>query len=174
MPVHLDHPSRVARWREGAFEVLPEASTASQTVWFRIDPGMQAPGEDRWEGLLTQPADPGHAVVVAIPVFVDDVGLGDRVGVARQAGGVLVATHRVQDAGRFPFRVAFPDGAGDEAWRRLMRDLEPHGCWFDVYAPTLVGLSVDLEAVGPVTEHLDVARAAGRLEYEPGRTRPPR
>lgn len=30
----FEHPSRVARWRNGAFELLPEASTATQTVWF--------------------------------------------------------------------------------------------------------------------------------------------
>lgn len=173
VPAYLEHPSRVARWRNGAFEVLPEASTATQTVWFIVD--RQDPGDVLWEGLLTQPAGSDQAIVVAIPAFVDDVTLGDRVGVTRHEGA-LVATRRLRDAGRFPFRVLFPERentGNDTRWRDLMMELEPYGCWFDVYSYTLVALSADGEATPAVVDLLEDARRKGRLQYEAGRTVPP-
>lgn len=141
--------------------MLPEASTATQTVWFVVD--GQDPDDVLWEGLLTQPAGSDQAIVVAIPAFVDDVTLGDRVEVTRHEKA-LVATRRVQDAGRFPFRVFFPeceDEENDTRWRDLMVELEPLGCWFDVYSDTLVALSVDGEITGALTDFLDGAQRKG-------------
>ena len=71
----LEHRSRAARWRADTFQVLPEAVTADQTVWFAVDPGVAEDREDAvWEGLLTRPVAPDRAVVVAVPVFAYDAG----------------------------------------------------------------------------------------------------
>lgn len=129
-----------------------------------------------WEGLLTQPAEADQAIVVAIPAFIDDVNLGDRVAVVRQDEGALVATGQIADSDRFPFRAMFTeavDAGADTRWQDLMRELEPHGCWFDVYSPELVTLSVDSEVTGAVVEYLQQGHQDGRWNFEAGRTRPP-
>lgn len=170
----MEHPSRVARWRSGAFELLPEASTADQTVWFAVHPGSPEDHEDAvWEGLLTQSSGSERAVVAAVPAFAYDVNLGDEVEVVASAEGPLVATRVVRDAGQFTFRVLFPPiepDADDERWRDLQMDLEPYGCWFDVYSRTFLAISAEPGVAQAIAGLLADAEHAGRLQYETGRT----
>lgn len=152
----------------------PEASAAEQTVWFAVDPGDSEDHEDAvWEGLLTQRSAPDRAVVAAVPVFAYDVNLGDEVEVVASAEGPLVATRVVRDAGRFTFRVLFPvleQPEGDERWRELQLDLEPYGCWFDVYSPRSVAISAEPGVARAVADFLSEAERAGRFQYETGRS----
>lgn len=172
MSRYLEHPSRAARWRAGASEVLPDAAAADRTVWFAVAPGDADDHADAvWEGLLARSAGPDRAVVAAVPAFAYDVNLGDEVEVVATAEGPLAATRVVRDAGRFTFRVLFPPpGPGEEPWRDLQESLERYGCWFDVYAPNLVALSADPAVARDVARFLAAAERDGRLQYETGRT----
>jgi hypothetical protein len=172
MPRFLEHPSKAARWRDGEFEVYPDAETATQTVWVAVDPAED--GEVAWEGLLAQPSGEGRAVVAAVPVFAYDLNLGDEVEVVTSAEGPLVAVRPLADAGRFTFRVWFaewPDLELDERWKDLQVELERFGCWFDVYSPRLVGVSADPGVAQTVADLLDAGERAGRFIYETGRQR---
>jgi Domain of unknown function (DUF4265) len=164
----------VARWRGGTVELLPDASTADQTVWFAVDPGEAEDHQDAvWEGLLTRPSGPDRAVVVAVPVFAHDVNLGDEVEVVASAEGPLVGTRVVRDAGQFTFRVLFPVRErleDDERWRELQVDLEPYGCWFDVYSRTFIAVSAEPGVAHAVADFLSESEQAGRLQYETGRS----
>lgn len=154
--------------------MLPDASAADQTVWFAVDPGEAVDHDDAvWEGLLTRPTAPDRAVVVAVPVFAYDVNLGDELEVVASAEGPLVATRVVRDAGRFTFRVLFPEMeqlADDERWKELQVDLEPYGCWFDVYSRTFIAVSAEPEVAQAVADFLSASEQAGRLQYETGRS----
>lgn len=151
-------------------ELLPEASAADQTVWFAVEPGDPPDHEDAvWEGLLTRPSGPDRAVVAAVPVFAFDVGLGDEVEVVASAEGPLVATRVVRDAGQVTFRVLFPvHKPDDERWKELQIDLEPYGCWFDVYSPTFIAVSARREVARAVADFLAEGEREGRLQYETG------
>jgi hypothetical protein len=171
----LEHPSRVARWSNGEFEGLPESSTASLTVWFAAGPGDEDGVEA--EGLLAEPAGPDRAVIAAIPVYIYDVNLGDEVEFATSSEGDLVATRVIRDAGRLTFRVWFTDlfpglegAAPDERWKALQVDLEPFGCWFDMYSPQLIAVSAEPDVAGYVVDFLAAGEAAGRFVYETGRS----
>ena len=166
----LEHPGTVARWRDGDFEVHPDAATATQVVWVAVDPAED--GQVVWEGLAAQPSGEGRAVVVAVPVFAYDLNLGDEVEVVESAEGPLVAVRPLQDAGRFTFRVWFPDWpdlAKDERWKDLQVEFERFGCWFDVYSPRLVAVSADADVAQAVADALDVGERTGRFIYETGR-----
>lgn len=175
---NLEHPSRVARWRDGEFEGLPGASAASLTVWFPADPS----DEDGvvLEGLRAEPAGPGRALIAAIPVYVYDVNLGDEVEVVETDEELLVATRVTSDAGRFTFRVWFADvfpgvdaAVLDERWKTLQIDLVPFGCWFDMYSAQLIAVSAEPDVAADVARYLAAGEAAGRFVYETGRTTSP-
>ncbi|MCW2742235.1 MAG: hypothetical protein JWR45_2657 [Blastococcus sp.] len=170
MPRYLEHPSKAARWRNGSLEVHPDAAAATQTVWVAVDPAED--GDVVWEGLLARSPAEGRAVIAAVPVFAYDLNLGDQVEVVTSAEGPLVAVRPLQDAGRYTFRVWFPDWPDleqDERWKGLQVELEPFGCWFDVYSPRLVAVSADPDEARAVTDVLDAGERAGRFIYETGR-----
>lgn len=171
----LEHPSRVSRWRNGEFEGLRGVSAATLTIWFAADPGDEDGVEA--EGLLAAPVGPNRAVLTAIPVYVYDVNLGDEVEFVPAEDGRLMATRVTRDAGRFTFRVwfsdAFPGAEGaapDERWKALQADLEPYGCWFDMYSPQLIAVSAEADVAAEISDFLAKGEAAGRFVYETGRT----
>jgi hypothetical protein len=164
----------VSRWRDGAFEARVESSNASQSVWFALEP--EEPGDVVWEGLLVESIGPERVVVAAVPAFAYDVNLGDEVRVMASAEGALVAVGVVRDAGRFTFRVWFPEwerSSADERWKDLQVDLERFECWFDVYSPQLIAVSVEADDAQAVADFLDHKERAGMLQYETGRRRSP-
>jgi hypothetical protein len=170
---YLEHPSKASRWRDGAFEVLPEAAVATDTVWFALPPGED--GETVWEGLLATLPAPDRAVIAAVPVFAYDLHLGDEVEVVASAEGPLVGVRPVRDAGRFTFRVLFFDvhDPADAIWPALQQALEPFGCWFDVYSHRLVAVSVEPDVAQAVAVFLADGERAGRWQYETGRSAVP-
>lgn len=170
MPQYVEHPTRTGRWRDGGFEVHPDAATATETVWVSLSAGPD--GEPAWEGLLAVLPQPDLAVIAAVPVFAYDLNLGDEVEVAGSAEGPLVAVRPLHDAGRFTFRVLFPhaDDPDDRSWVALQQELEPFGCWFDVYTPQLVAVSADAAVAQEVADHLAEEQRAGRWVYETGRS----
>ena len=170
MPQYVEHPSRAGRWRDGAFELLPEAEAATETVWISLPPDPD--GDPVWEGLLAVTPQPDLAVIAAVPAFAYDLNLGDEVEVVSSAEGPLIAVRPVHDAGRFTFRVLFPDAVDpdDRSWVALQQDLEPFGCWFDVYSPQLVALSAEPEVAQAVADVLADEQRAGRWVYETGRS----
>jgi hypothetical protein len=170
MPRYLEHPSKVGRWRDGAFEMLPESAAATETVWVAIEPDEN--GDAAWEGLLASTPEPGRAVVAAVPVFAYDLNLGDEVEVVASAEGPLVAVRPLRDAGRYTFRVLFHDvhDPADRRWPALQQDLEPFGCWFDVYSPRLVAVSAEPEVAKAVADFLADEQRNGRWQYETGRS----
>jgi hypothetical protein len=170
MPRMLEHPEKVARWRNGDVEVHPDAAAASETVWVAVDPAES--GEVVWEGLAARPSGEGRAVVAAVPVFAYDLNLGDEIEVVVSAEGPWVAVRPLQDAGRHTFRVWFadwPDLGQDQRWKDLQVELERFGCWFDVYSPRLVAVSADPEVAGAVADALAAGETSGRFIYEAGR-----
>jgi hypothetical protein len=170
VPQYVEHPSRAGRWRAGAFEVHPDAARATETVWISLGPGPD--GEPAWEGLLAGTPQPDLAVIAAVPVFAYDLNLGDEVEVAPSAEGPLVAVRPIHDAGRFTFRVLFPDAHDpeDASWVALQQDLEPFGCWCDVYSPQLVAVSAEADVAQAVADFLADEQRAGRWVYETGRS----
>jgi len=170
VPQYVEHPSRTGRWRDGAFELLPEAETATDTVWISLPPDPD--GESVWEGLLASTPQPDLAVIAAVPVFAYDLNLGDEVEVVASAEGPLVAVRPLHDAGRFTFRVLFPEAHDpeDRSWIALQQDLEPFGCWFDVYSHQLVAVSAEPEVAQAVADFLADEQRAGRWVYETGRS----
>jgi hypothetical protein len=174
VPRYLEHPSKVGRWRDGGFEMLPESAAATETVWFSIEPDEN--GDRVWEGLLALTPEPGRAVIAAVPVFAYDVHLGDEVEVVASAEGPLVALRPLRDAGRHTFRVLLGDeglAAPTRGWVRLQQDLEPYGCWFDVHSPRLVAVSAEPDVARSVAEFLADEERAGRWQYETGRSAAP-
>ena len=119
-------------------------------------------------------------LIAAIPVYVYDVNLGDEVEIVETAEELLVATRVTSDAGRFTFRVWFPDvfpgidgAAPDERWKALQVDLEPYGCWFDMYTSQLIAVSAEADVAAGVADFLAAGEDAGRFMYETGRTASP-
>jgi len=170
VPQYVEHPSRAGRWRDGSFEVHPHAATATETVWISLPPDPD--GDAVWEGLLAVTPQPDLAVIAAVPAFAYDLNLGDEVEVVASAEGPLIAVRPVHDAGRFTFRVLFPDAVDpeDRSWVALQQDLEPFGCWFDVYSPQLVAVSAEPEVAQAVADVLADEQRAGRWVYETGRS----
>ena len=169
MSRYVEHPSKAARWRDGGFEVLPEAAAATERVWIALPPDDD--GGRVWEGLLALMPAADRAVIAAVPVFAYDLNLGDEVEVVASAEGPLVAVRPVWDAGRFTFRVLFPDADDprDRQWVALQQELEPYGCWFDVFSPHLVAVSAEPDVAQDVADHLAEGQHAGRWQYETGR-----
>jgi hypothetical protein len=164
---YREHPSRASRARGGGFIVHPGVLAEDTTVWFQLE------GEDDWEGLLAQRIAEDRVRICAVPLFAYNVNLDDEVEVT--AGpGAPVALGVVADAGNFTFRVVFADPTStgpDERWRQLVDDLEPYGCWFDVYNPTFLALSAPPRYAQQVADHLHDREHRGELRYETGRTR---
>jgi hypothetical protein len=167
VPRYVEHPTHAGAWRRGGYEVLPEAETATHTVWFAVEPGED--DDTVWEGLRAHVPETGRAVIAAVPVFAYDVDLGDEVEVVASSEGPLVGVRVLRDSGRFTFRVSLngrqpsPDG-----WHGLQRELEPYGCWFDVWSPTLIAISADAAVARAVADHLYAQQLAGRFIYETG------
>lgn len=164
---HIEHPSRVSRWRSGAFEVHPDAAAADSVVWFGVD--VAEDGEVTWEGLNAIDLSESRAALVSIPAFAHGVSLGDEVEVVASAEGGLVATGRVSQARARTYRVWLPEWTGDgpdERWRDLQVELEPFGCWFDVFSPRLTAIAVDHSAAHEVEDWLARGERSGRFEFE--------
>lgn len=161
MAEYREHPGKPVRRAGDDLMVLGEGQ---ETVWFYLD------AEDGWEGLLARRLEGDRARVCAVPVFAYGVGLGDEVSL-EERDGAPVATGLLREAGNTTFRVIFPrHGAPepDERWRSLLADLEPHGCWIDVYSPQLVALSAEPAEVEAVASYLRVREERGELAYEAG------
>lgn len=165
MPDYREHPGKPVRLQGEAVAVLDAGDT---TAWFYLD-------EDGWEGLRARRLGPDMARVAAVPVFAYGIALGDEVRVRESAEGAVVATGVVRSAGNRTFRVVFPlQGAPepDERWRSLLAGLAPHGCWLDVYSPTLVAVSAEPGAAGDVAAYLGAREERGELAFEAAETAP--
>ena len=165
--LHVEHPSRVSRWRAGAFEVLPNAVAADTVVWFGVK--VAEDGAVTWEGLNAIGLSDARATLVSIPAFAYGVSLGDEVEVVASAEGGLVATGRVGQARARTYRVWLPDWTGDgpdERWRDLQVELEPFGCWFDVFSPRLTAIAVEHSVAHGVEDWLARGEGSGRFEFE--------
>jgi hypothetical protein len=92
--------------------------------------------------------------------------------VVSSAEGAAVVSGVVSESGNYTFRALFDheSGAG-ERWKRLMADLEPLGCWFDVWSERLVAISVPAGNAQEVADYLASREAAGDLQYETSRSR---
>lgn len=159
MAEYREHPGKPVRLEAGAVTMLDAGDC---TVWFYLD-------EAGWEGLHARRVAEDLARVMAVPVFAYGVGLGDEV---RLRAPDSVATGLVRSAGNRTFRVVFPvQGAPDpdERWRSLLTDLEPHGCWVDVYSPQLVAVSAEAERAEQVVGYLGEREERGELAFEAGR-----
>lgn len=158
---YREHPGTPLR-RDG--EDLVMLGEGDETVWFFLD------ADDGWEGLLARRTGDGVARICAVPVFAYGVALGDEVAI-EERDGAAVAIGLVREAGNATFRVIFPaaDAPGpDERWRTLLADLEPHGCWIDVFSPRLVALSAEPAAVEDVSGYLRGREERGELAFEAG------
>lgn len=143
----------------------PSARDQDCTVWVSLDDG-----DDEWEGLLGVRRSPDKAEIVAIPIFAYGLNLGDLVSVTRSAEGADVVTGLTADGGNFTFRAIFDqESAPGEHWRRLMSDLQPHGCWFDTWSESLIAISADGQRCNAVADYLAAREDAGELHYETGR-----
>lgn len=165
---HTEHPSKAGAWRAGKPVVLPDAAAADCTVWFGLPPD----GTDaiQWEGLLANRLAPDRARLCAIPLFLHGVGLGDEVALMESAEGASVVTAIARRSPNGTLRVGFEDASPtDIRWQGLMRDLEPHRCWFDVFTPKLIAVSVPPDAYGAVWSDLSEREARGELEFDVGR-----
>jgi len=173
----LEHPSRASRWSGQEFEVLPAAASEDATVWFSVPTAPSAANaEPTWEGLLAKRLTSDRVEIAAVPVFLYDLNLGDEPAVMESGEGALVATGVVRDAGRFTYRVLFPDGTAcdpDERWRDLHLALAPFGCWLDVYTPRLIAVSAEAHVAHEVADYFAAEVASGRLQYETGRSASP-
>lgn len=164
MPIEFDeHPSRASSWRDGAFVVHPDALQEDTTVWFPV--GEATDGRIVWEGLLARSTGPGRARICAVPFWVPALGLDDEVETMPSGEGAPVATHVVDDGGMTTFRVRLPD-SDDGRWSALMRDLEPHACWFDVRSPGFLAIAAPPTAFDAVSAYLDRREAADELAFE--------
>lgn len=158
MAAYRAHPGKPMR-REGDAVVMLDAGDC--TVWFQLADGD-------WEGLSGLRVADDVARVMAVPVFAYGVGLADEV---RMRPGDGAATGLLRTAGNRTFRVVFPSAGApepDERWRTLLADLEPHGCWLDVYSPQLVAVSVDAARAGEVEAYLGAREDRGELAFERG------
>ena len=168
MDAYLEHPSRVSRWQDGELVVLHDAALEDCTVWFAFD--RTDGGETRWEGVLGRRLAPDRARLCGIPLFVDGVHLGDAVSLVESAEGAPVAVEVVAAAGNTTFRVLLEPAAGagedDRRWRELMAALEPFGCWFDMYGPERLAVSVEGPRADAVAIRLEELQGSGELRYE--------
>ena len=104
-------------------------------------------------------------------MFAYDLNLGDVVRVIRSAEGAPVISELITGSCNSTFRALFErESHVGEHWKRLMEDLEPFGCWFDVYSPQLVALSAEPEVAQAVADVLADEQRAGRWVYETGRS----
>ena len=158
MPDYREHPGKPIRLESGSVAMLDAGDC---TVWFSL-------AEDGWEGLSAVRVGEDLARVMAVPVFAYGVGLGDEV---RVRAGDNAAEALVRSAGNRTFRVILPLQAApdpDERWRTLLADLEPHGCWLDVYSPQLVAVSAAAEIADAVAGYLAAREERGELAFEAG------
>lgn len=136
-------------------------------MWFGVD--VADDGEATWEGLNAIRLSDARATLVSIPALAYGVNLRDEVEVVVSAEGGVVATRRLGDARTRTFRVWFPEWAGsgsDERWLQLQIELEPFGCWFDVYAPRLTSIAVEDSSAHSVEDWLADGERSGRFEFE--------
>lgn len=159
MPEYREHPGKPMRLQSDAVVMLDAGDC---TVWFYLD-------QDGWEGLRGKRVAPDVARVAAVPVYAYGVALGDEVRFEESEEGASVATGLVRSAGNRTFRVLFPLHEApepDERWRSLLTDLEPHGCWLDVYSPQLVAVSAEAETADGVEAYLREREERGELAFE--------
>jgi hypothetical protein len=150
---------------EGQLVGYPPVADEDCTLWFALP---DAP--DEWEGILGSRRSDDTAEVVGVPVFVYDVNLGDVVRTVSSAEGATVVSEVVVDGGNYTFRVIFDrEASPGEHWKRLMKDLEPFGCWFDTWSEILVAVSVDAAKAQAVADYLATRENQGELKYETGR-----
>jgi Domain of unknown function (DUF4265) len=161
---YLEHPSKASRWEDGRFVVHEDAQAEDCTVWFSLEPDDD---EARWEGILGRRLAPDQARLCGIPLFVAGVNLGDEVSLVESGEGAPVAVEVVARSGNLTYRVLFPERAGqDERWHRLMVELEPLGCWFDVYGSRRMAISVPEARAVELVAYLTERTHMGELRFE--------
>lgn len=166
----LEHPSKPASYADGEFLVYPGALEENATVWFAFDKDEQ--GEPLWEGVLAICTAPDRAELVGVPLWTYNVNLGDVVELIESGEGAPVATRTIEPSTNATFRVFYPDlkrGDEDERWRQLIIDMEPWGCWFDVYEPGYLAIAAPARTAATVEEYLTDRHNAGDFIYERGR-----
>jgi hypothetical protein len=163
-----EHPAKAAAWREGRFVVFPSADTADCTALFSAEQATE--GRVMWEGLLCRRLARDRALVCAMPFWVYDVGLGDEVALTESAEGAPVVTSVVTDAGSSIFRVFIDASADEDAWQRMMRDLEPFDCWSDVRTPRFLAIAAPPAHSQAVADYLQEREQHGDIQYETGRS----
>jgi len=150
---------------DGELVGYPPVREENCTVWIALPDG-----DDEWEGLLGIRRPEDMAEIVGIPLFAYGINLGDVVSIIQTAGGADVVTGLTSDSGNFTFRAAFEtESHPGEHWRRLMNDLEPHGCWFDTWSETLVAISADEPHSQGVADYRASRENAAELQYETSR-----
>lgn len=170
MVEHDEHPSKTAAWRDGEFVVLPDAESEDCTIWVAVE--EHSGGTVKWEGLLARRLGHDRARVCAVPFWVYDLNLGDEVTIMESAEGAPVVTGIAVDAGNYTFRAYADEPSDDGWWRRLMVDLEPFKCWFDVRTPGLVAVSAPPDHAQAVANYLHGRQQQGELHFETGRSHP--
>jgi hypothetical protein len=163
---YREHPSKVTRLVGSQLVGYPSAAEENCTVWIALP---DAPGE--WEGVLARRASDDSAELVGIPMFAYDLNLGDTVRLVSSAERVAVVSGVAARSGNYTFRALFErESQAGEHWRRLMADLEPLGCWFDVWSEKLVAISVAGANAQEVADYLASRETRGELRYETGRS----
>ncbi|ASN19879.1 DUF4265 domain-containing protein [Arthrobacter sp. YN] len=170
MTDYRQHPSVVAHWHDGAFQPLPEALDAPDTIWFALPPEPDT--EQMWEGLRGRVEADGTATVLAVPAFLYDINFGDRVNVMRSAEDAVVATGLDHDASNFTFRIMLKTDDPD-AWQPLATELAQLGCILDVMSPRFFAVSCNEALSQVVADKLFTLQNNDELHYETGRTKLP-
>lgn len=164
---YREHPSKAVRLAAGELVGYPRAATQDCTLWVALPEGP-----DEWEGVLGKWSSEDEAEVVGIPVFAYDLNLGDVVRVVRSAEGATVVSGVVTKSGNYTFRVWLEDEAqAGEHWKRVMKELEPFGCWFDTWSERLIAISVTETFAQSVADYLRARESASELKYETGRSK---
>ena len=185
MARYAEHPSKASRFDGRDWVVHEDAANEDCTVWVCVE--RDEDGDDhRWEGLLGRRLAPDRARIAAVPVFVGGLAFGDEVSLVESGEGALVVTGVVRPSGNATFRVLLPrlNGPeeqrwhrgpepvpGDTRWRDLIVELEPLGCWFDVYDPRYVAISAPSSSAATLAELLERRAREGDWRWEAGQGR---
>jgi hypothetical protein len=162
----MEHPSKASRFTSGAYIVYPGALEEDTTVWFAFDTDREL-----WEGVLAIRQANDRARLVGVPLWTYGVNLDDVVEVIESGEGAPVAVRVVDRSSNRTFRVVFPDlkaGDDDDRWRRLLIEMEPLDCWFDVLGPGYLAISALGSSAEAVERYLNQRASAGDFIYERG------
>lgn len=166
MASYWEHPSKASRYANGAFIAYPAALEEDTTLWFAFDEARES-----WEGILAIRVADDRARLVGVPLWTYGVNLDDVVEFIESAEGDPVAVRVVNHSSNRTFRVTYPDltaGNEDDQWRRLLVEMEPLDCWFDVLSPRYLAISAPETTAEAVEDYLSQRANAGDFIHEGG------